>query len=382
MIRRIALTLLALVCLYVSLALTGAEANQTKSVRELMEDLKSTNGRQVYDAFQALGEMGTQIQPALAQLIDFLRNSEKSFVVTDFRSPQSIIGPSQKFTYAERARTTLVRAGAVAIPSLVKAMAEDSRPLQHNAVLVLGALAGEKRLGDDRTRKAVSAYLQKNAGNLSVDDLRVIGFTKVPEVGRELIHRLQNHTNYGTRAWSALRLGELKVAEAIPPLKTALAGDPNYLVRQFSAQALGFLEQPAIKSAALSEALLNDKEMNVREACARSLQGSRSPEAIEALVKAVNDESAEVRLSAAKAFWQVKAHASVPALMKALRNESAYLTRDYIMHALARQSAKEALPLIEEVLQDPSKRASHSTAKFAQDVLTGVRTLNESEIAQ
>src|SRR6188474_1094605 len=114
-----ALTLLALGSLGLSQPAARSKPTQEKAVRELMDDLKSTNGRQIYDAFQALGGMGARSEPALPQLVAFLKNSQTAFVVTNFRSPQSIIGPERTFTYAAMSRETLAQIGAVAVPSLL-----------------------------------------------------------------------------------------------------------------------------------------------------------------------------------------------------------------------------------------------------------------------
>ena len=352
-----------------------------KTVTELAENLKSPDGRVVYNAFQELGQLGSKAEPAIAKLVEYLKNPQEAFVVKDFFPPGHILGPSRKFFYAEQARHTLLAIGPSVVPHLLKSLHDKSPALQQNAALVLGGLARDGRLGEnvdlEAVKKAVSEYLQNSASKLSVDDLKTIGFTKTPEAPQELILRLQKNTKYETRAWSALALGELKSTEALPALRTALKQDPDYLVRQFSANALGRFDKDDAISGALANALLKDKESSVRSACAKSLKGARSPKAIEALIKSLGDSSAEVRLDAAAVFWQVESKESIPALMKALEKETEYLTRDYILLALAKQNAKEALPLIENILKDESKSVSHDTAQYVKDVLTGKRQLLE-----
>jgi len=373
---------------HVSLGRTNGPAQigrTEKTVSELIQNLNSPNGREVFDAFRALGEMGERAEPAIPQLMVFLRDPQATFVVTNFYPLGHILPPVRRFQHTEMAQQTLVQIGPVTVPYLLKALSEHSPPFQHNTVLVLGWLAQKNGLGAqvdlEAVKKAPSEFLQKNAAGLTVEDLKTIGFTKCPEATQELISRLQTNTNYETRAWSALALGELKAPEGLTVLKKVLAEDRVYLVRQFSAQALGHLQQPEATSGALAVALLEDKEAEVRAACAEALQGARSPEAIKALVQALGDESAKVRLNAVQAFHRVKSKEAVPALMKALEKETEYLTRNYILTALARQKAAEALPLIEQILQDNSKSASHDAARFIKEVLTGKRPLDESEQA-
>jgi HEAT repeat protein len=357
-----------------------------KSLPDSIGDLKSSDGRTVYTAFLAIARLNATAEPAVPPLVDLLKDPKAEFVVKDFSSPGNIMGPARRFTYAQMSRQTLLAIGPITVPYLLKAIEEKSPSLQHEAALVLGGLARDNHLGEkaksESIIKSMSAYLQRNASSLSVDDLKTMGFTQAPEASMELILKLQKNTNYETRAWAALALGELKSPGAIPVLEKALGHDHDELVRQFSAVALGRFPKDASLQNALIVALLNDKESSVRAACATSLQGAMSQKIIIALTKALADASAEVRLNAAKFFWDVKSDNSVPALMIALEKETEYLTRDYIMLALTRQNAKEALPLVEKILKDKSKSASHDTAQFAKDVLTGKRTIEESEYAK
>ena len=252
-----------------------------KPVSEWVMDLRSQDGHQVYNAFLALEGLGARSESAVPQLLALLKDPDASFVVTNLRPPGHILGPAQSFKYANLAKQTLVAIGSGAVTNLLKALDEDSPPLQHSAAVVLGRIAKEGKpglSGDPRVvTKALSAYLQKNASSLSVDDLKAIGFGKSPDAVQELVLRLKRSPNYETRAWSALALGELKAPESLTALKEALAADHDSLVRQFSAKALGDFDLPAETSDALAVALAKDKEGEVRAACAMALKGTRSP---------------------------------------------------------------------------------------------------------
>jgi hypothetical protein len=171
---------------------------QNKPVSELVADLKSPDGRVVYNAFQSLGVLGSKAEPAVPSLIELLKNPDAGFIVKNFHPPGHILGPSQKFIYADQSRQTLFVIGPAAAPQLLKALDDKSPALQRNASLVLGHLAQEGRLGaqvDQKSvKKSVSEYLQTYASKLSVDDLKKIGFTKAPEAEQELILRLQKKT--------------------------------------------------------------------------------------------------------------------------------------------------------------------------------------------
>ncbi len=371
--------LLVAVCLSARGQTNGAAG---KSVGVLLLDLKSKDGRTVYEAFRRLGAMGAQAETAAPELVKLLGDANAAFVVTNFRSPANIVGPSQRFGYADEARHALTGIGPTAAPELLAGLKEDSPGLQRNCALVLGALAGDtnrtSRATSAQIAQALSVYLQQHAGELSVDDLGAVGRGKSPEVAQELILRLQSDTNYEVRAWAALTLGRLQAAEGIAPLKKALASDRNNLVRQFSAKALGEFNRPDQTTGALSQALSKDTDSGVRAQCAESLREARSEEAVAALTEALGDSWHDVRLNAAVAFWTTKSQEAVPALIAALAKEDEYLTRDFILTALARQKAVAALPEIQKILDDPSKKLNHDHAQFAKDVITGKREWPEN----
>jgi hypothetical protein len=235
----------------------GKNDLQNKIVSELPENLKSSDGRVVYNAFQKLSELGLKAEPAVMQLVEYLKNPQDTFVVKNFHSPGHILGPNQKFFYAEQAKLTLLAIGPVVVPHMLKSLDDKSPAIQLNPVLVLGGLAYKGRLGgqdnQEAVKRAVSEYLQKNASKMSVEDLKTVGFTKAPEAAKELIVILEKNSKYETRAWSALALGELKSTEALPALRTALKQDHNYLVRQFSADALGRFDTDDANGEALGQ---------------------------------------------------------------------------------------------------------------------------------
>ncbi|MDD4269175.1 MAG: HEAT repeat domain-containing protein [Pirellulaceae bacterium] len=108
------------------------------------------------------------------------------------------------------------------------------------------------------------------------------------------------------RVRGASRLGALgrAGAPAVPFLIDALA-DPNWQVRQQSAEALGSIadEQAAVPLIAV----LTDREgdWGARAAAARALGALKSPQAVEPLASVLNDMNAHVRQMAAISLGQI-----------------------------------------------------------------------------
>jgi HEAT repeat protein len=139
-----------------------------------------------------------------------------------------------------------------------------------------------------------------------------------------------------TRRNAAFALGKMGGGgeSAVPHLTRALQKDPSHLVREAAAFALGEIcrgGRGLTREAfgALTAALANDKNPLVRRSAAFALGsiGSGSPEAEQALAKALADGSPEVRQNAAWALGHVGPSA-LPALRKALGDADPVVCRD------------------------------------------------------
>lgn len=110
---------------------------------------------------------------------------------------------------------------------------------------------------------------------------------------------------YTVRAKAALALGQIRDAQAIPALTSALQ-DREPDARAAAARALGQFADPRTFEA-IGNVLLDDPQIEVRQAAAESLGNTRRPEAIPYLVDALHDS-----------FWWYEREQAVNDLLDAI----------------------------------------------------------------
>jgi len=115
--------------------------------------------------------------------------------------------------------------------------------------------------------------------------------------------------------------------DVAPALVEALQHDPDAAIRAGVAPILGsYVADGAGATAALSDALLNDNDPDVRTAAARGLSvaGEAAVEAVPALIEALGDETPVVRQWSALALGRIgpAAQQAVPALTEAQKDEN------------------------------------------------------------
>jgi HEAT repeat protein len=347
------------------------------AVQANLDALKSSNGREVLDAFARLAAAGPSSAAAVPVLIAMLDHPTKAFVIPDFHPRGHHLPPSETFLYAERAVGVLQAIGEPAVPALLDVLARRPPSAALPAATALGGIAKDKRLGTSAARvgRAVADYLARDGAGLSVDQLKAIGHAN-PDAAAipllELVHgRVKADEPRNPRAFAALALGEIGARSAVAELGRIGTTDTEGLVRAFALASLAKLDNSEATHRILRDALKQDTDSMVRGYASKGLFEARTPAGIEAIIVALADSYPEVRLNGAHALWAVKADAAVAPLMQALTVETEYLTRDYQLHALAYQQAKQAIPLIRQVLADPAKSQSHSTAQHSLDVLEG-----------
>jgi HEAT repeat protein len=179
----------------------------------------------------------------------------------------------------ERAGRELLKMGVVAVPALISTL-DGSAP----------------NLGEQ-----ASALLIK------------IGASAVSLLGRSLI---SDHPVVRGRV--AEILGAIGDRESVPMLLDALTGE-FYTVRTKAATALGQIRDPAAIPALVSA--LKDQEPEVRIAASRALGKFADPQTFEALGNVLlDDPQIEVRQAAAQAFGETGRAEAIPYLMDALHD--------------------------------------------------------------
>jgi HEAT repeat protein len=151
------------------------------------------------------------------------------------------------------------------------------------------------------------------------------------------------------RARVAETLGKSKDKSAIPALLDALK-DQYFTVRASAALALGNIGDAQVIPSLLP--LLKDKDGEVRSAACVAIAKFRDPSTFDDITNILLDDPLiEVRQSAARALGETKHPATIPFLMEALRDSSWWFEREQaaadLMNAIEKMGPAVVEPLIE-----------------------------------
>lgn len=156
------------------------------------------------------------------------------------------------------------------------------------------------------------------------------------------------------RRTAALSLGKIAAPEALPALQQALS-DPDPLVREYSAWALGHLGESARDRAGPALAgLLRDSSPEVARAAAEALGRIGAREGtVTVLVDSLQQGSAQAKRAAVLALALLEAPSSYPALVHALTDPDRTV-RQGALAALGELGDRQAVPLfIGRLRHDP-----------------------------
>lgn len=147
------------------------------------------------------------------------------------------------------------------------------------------------------------------------------------------------------RARTARLLGENQEPQAVAALAELLMDDPDMLVRQHAAAALGQLGavEPLIQA-------LHMPDAHVRQLVTQALGQIRDPRAVEPLVGALRDSHGEVRQQVAFALTKIGAPALEP-LLSALQHSDPF-TRWSVVRILGSIGDARALPELDRLARE------------------------------
>ncbi len=234
----------------------------------------------------------------------------------------------------------------------------------------LGAVLA--KLGDPDSIRALIAELGQPTGDRSAQaamqleqrgraDRGVIDF---------LIVALQTNPNPAARA-SCATIMAMNCAGSSPG-QLAFAGTINAVYRAVSA-----LDDAYTKPVpALIEALANDEDPVVREACAQALGTIGAEDAAEALGKALSDTDPHVRRRAASALIIVPSESVLDELIDTARHDKAPAVRRFAVEAISNQDGnmKDAAMAVAMCLTDPNPEVR----RYAAEVLGNIGTQLEA----
>jgi len=272
----------------------------------------------------------------------------------------------------ERATGELLRLGAEGVPALIEALQTEDQNL---LPLYQGILT---RIGIAAT-PALTHSLRNDHPLIRARVAEVLAQTKDPKAVPALLQALHGEF-YTVRARAARALGAIRAQEAVQPLIEALKDD-ELEVRIESVKALGQFNSPDIFDN-MADLLLEDVEIEARQAAARALGETKHPQAIQYLMIALRDpfwwyereQAAEVLLDAIAGMGGMV----VDVLLEAL-NDSEMTVRRFAAKLLGRIGDTRAIQPLGMTLYDThfevGQAAAESLAGFGP---TGLKVLAEA----
>ena len=229
------------------------------------------------------------------------------------------------------------------------------------------------RLGGDAAPALVEA-LQSRDPNLPPIVGRLlarIGPAAVPA----LVHNLQN-AHPLMRVQVADVMAQIKDRSVVPPLLDALQGE-FYTVRARAAAALGLVGDPQVVPHLLRA--LKDPAPEVRAWSALALGKFRDPSTFDDIAGLLlDDQEIEVRQAAARSLGETRHTAALPYLMEALRDSFWWYGREQaasdLLEAIEKMGASAVEPLIEALADREG-----TVRKFAAIVLGELKDLRAVE---
>lgn len=272
----------------------------------------------------------------------------------------------------ERAAAELLRMGAEAAPDLIEALRSPTPGLPPLAEQLL------LRLGASATPALVDALLNRHP-DIRVKVAALLGHSQDPRAVPALVRALRSQY-YLVREQAALALGNLLDPQALPAVLEALK-DPEPEVRTAAVSTAGRYEDPNTFDQ-MADLLLEDPQIEVRQAAAKALGKTRRVEAIPYLMLALHDSfwwyereaAAETLLDAIEAIGQP----AVDYLLAALKDPEGAVRR-FAAKLLGRIRDPRAIEPLGMALYDihaeVGQAAAESLARFGE---AGLRVLGEA----
>ena len=347
-------------------------AAESSGREKLIAALESSDPAAQLQAAKALGELGSEAEPAVPVLLGLMEQNS-------YTDEGESVGAA--------ACAALGQIGRVAVPKLIEALEHEHPQVRRGAALAL------HDIGRDAA-PAVPALIEvlkrddPATNHPAIYALGAVGPEAKPAM--PLLIEMLRHENQQNR-WEACRaLGAIgpEAKGAVPEL-LRLLGEGVASSRQNAAAALGRIG-PVIGEQGINGLIgaLDDRQGAVREAAAIALGrlGPPAKAAAPALEKALQRAEFEAKVPIAKAIWQITgdadrivpllareletieaglsaaealgemgpaARAAVPQLIRALEHRD-YETRAAVAHALGRigPEARPAIPALRKRLED------------------------------
>ena len=191
---------------------------------------------------------------------------------------RKLIGQLADATKRERAAQDLIRMGADAVPALIEALQTRDENLLQLYQQILARIPS--------ATPALTKLLREAHPIIRGRVAEVFGISKDHAVIPTLLDALQSEY-YTVRSRAALALGKIGDAKAKQPLLNALK-DREDEVRSGACLGLGLFRDPSMFDD-ITNVLLDDPKIGVRQAAARALGDTQHPAALPYLMEALHD---------------------------------------------------------------------------------------------
>ena len=191
---------------------------------------------------------------------------------------RKLIGQLADATKRERAAQDLIRMGADAVPALIDALQTRDENLLQLYQQILARIPS--------ATPALTKLLREAHPIIRGRVAEVFGISKDHAVIPTLLDALQSEY-YTVRSRAALALGKIGDAKAKQPLLNALK-DREDEVRSGACLGLGLFRDPSMFDD-ITNVLLDDPKIGVRQAAARALGDTQHPAALPYLMEALHD---------------------------------------------------------------------------------------------
>lgn len=286
-------------------------ANLKAAIPSLIEGLKNKDASIRRNAAFALGELGSDAEPALNELSFVLQNDSDlevrrnaAFALGEIGVPAIHVLLSMLNDKDPRVRrnvtSALVRIGQPAIPSLVKLLKDGDPIMRRNSAVILGNIG--PKAGD--AIPALEKALQDPDKGFCWTVKQAL--RKIKQTSSEDMVEGLNDKDTQVRINTMKELGEMseKAEGAIPSLITHL-NDDKAAIRKQAAFALAKIGPPAVP--ALREAL-KSKDVNTRKNAVFCLgeMGKAAESALSEISELKNDQDSNVRYCADIAIKKIQ----------------------------------------------------------------------------
>ena len=189
-----------------------------------------------------------------------------------------------------------------------------------------------------------------------------------PRKGAAVLRALSERSKSGDRAWVKEALATLRRALKHP--KPNVRSQSGQILVLFSDKSRKKIEKQTIK--ALSDAMVSDRDGDVRAVIAAAAAKTKDKSFSSALVRILDrDDSAAARAAAAKSLGALKIKSATVPLIRAL-DDGAVKVRLNAINSLRKLKAKQAVNRLADLLEDENQMVRSRAHKALKDI-TGKR---------